>query len=442
MLKFQDHLKKAWGNFKDDFKVGTIIGALGCFLLYTVIGTVLLLTSGFSLPTFIIFSAYMLIFTIAFSVLSGVATALIAAPLYRLAKECIKYINKNVESRNLAEEGPDRSKTLDRDSGVITLEKDSKVGSIDKSDEVFMSKRKRKGSGDSSDSGVSLDSKNESETTSLKSYDTAGDGNCFFHAVFGDNSSGLYRSEKAQEMRLEWHKFLSQFNSLSDISMPAPLREQMQKIFYMFLNKPGDLTARSNKIKKLAEKTRKKIEDAECKVQELVDKVVISMHGLSRNDVFNNLKEYAKNVGISSGQYKRKYNSQAITSSFLNNKELYKAYLEAIQNPSYHVFTEEISILASLANIIVGFHAEDIDNKRNRIKHHKIFRPNPDMLNEDYIRNDELWGNKKQEIIHLEGGHYERAEVVEIEQPSFIEKGSSYMYNIVASAFTSIAKAI
>lgn len=39
-------------------------------------------------------------------------------------------------------------------------------------------------------------------------YDTAGDGNCFFHAVFGENSSGVYKTDKAQAMRKEWRGFL------------------------------------------------------------------------------------------------------------------------------------------------------------------------------------------------------------------------------------------
>lgn len=71
---------------------------------------------------------------------------------------------------------------------------------------------------------------------------TTGDGNCFFHEVFGDNSYGPYRAERAQDMRMEWHKFLSQFTSLDDHNMPDSLRSQLEKVFNMFLNKPGDLT--------------------------------------------------------------------------------------------------------------------------------------------------------------------------------------------------------
>ncbi|CCE77378.1 conserved hypothetical protein [Wolbachia pipientis wAlbB] len=91
----------------------------------------------------------------------------------------------------------------------------------------------------------------EPSNNQVVKYDTAGDGNCFFHAVFGDNSSGTYKAERAQDMRMEWHKFLSRFTSLDDPSMPAPLKDQLEKVFNMFFNKPGDLTGKSDKIKGL-----------------------------------------------------------------------------------------------------------------------------------------------------------------------------------------------
>ncbi|GFY65362.1 uncharacterized protein TNIN_38641 [Trichonephila inaurata madagascariensis] len=80
------------------------------------------------------------------------------------------------------------------------------------------------------------------KTSEVVKYNTAGYGNCFFHAVFGDNSS-------------------------DDVSMPAPLRAQLEKVFNMFLNKPGDLTGKSDKIEKLVEQTNRKIENAEDNVK-------------------------------------------------------------------------------------------------------------------------------------------------------------------------------
>lgn len=289
--------------------------------------------------------------------------------------------------------------------------------------------RDRKSSGDSDYSSGSDGSINSTvnKQTRVAHYKTEGKGNCFFHAVFGEkNSSNKYEAEKAQKMREGWHKFLSQFTSLDDQRMPDPLREQMQKVFNMFLDKPGDLTGRSDDIKKLAEATKSKIKNAECEAEKLKSRAVNSLN-ITPNQAFSDLMEYAKVFypDLSDDERNKKYNSDAITSSFTNNPELYRAYLEAIKNPGYYVFAEEIPILASLANITVEFYAEDIDDKGNRITRHEVLLPNQDMI-KGYRRNDELWGNnKKKETIHLEGAHYERAEVVEVLPISKTESVSS-----------------
>lgn len=65
-----------------------------------------------------------------------------------------------------------------------------------------------------------------------KHFRTKSDGNCFFHAVFGDvNSSGIYETDKAQAMRQEWCKFLGEFKSLEDKSMPKELKRSLLLIF-------------------------------------------------------------------------------------------------------------------------------------------------------------------------------------------------------------------
>ncbi|WP_265026713.1 hypothetical protein [Wolbachia endosymbiont (group A) of Bombylius major] len=248
-------------------------------------------------------------------------------------------------------------------------------------------------------------------------YNTAGDGNCFFHAVFGDNSSGPYKAERAQDMRMEWHKFLSQFTSLDDVSMPAPLRAQLEKVFNMFLNKPGDLTGKSDKIKELVEQTNKKIENAEDNVKRLVSKAVSKLN-ISRDQAMRDLGEYAEALhGLGKNEYNAQYNSEFITHSFLNNSELYQAYLEAIKSQSYFVFIEEIGMLASLANIEINVYYKD-----NNSEEQKKLEPDPQMINDDqlnqvfncesYKLNDELWGSKERKTIYLGGNHYSRAEIV------------------------------
>ncbi|APR98795.1 hypothetical protein [Wolbachia endosymbiont of Folsomia candida] len=61
---------------------------------------------------------------------------------------------------------------------------------------------------------------------------TVGDGNCLLHSVFGNNGSGAYKTDKAQEMRQEWCEFLGQFKSLNDSEMPKALKERLSLIFY------------------------------------------------------------------------------------------------------------------------------------------------------------------------------------------------------------------
>ena len=163
-------------------------------------------------------------------------------------------------------------------------------------------------------------------------YSTAGDGNCFFHAVFGEKkgNSDPYRAERAQDMRMEWHKFLSQFESLDDPTMPGALKERLLLVLHNVFP-----------------------------IEEL--------HFCTSN--------------------------------------LYKRYLNEINKQDYFVYVEEVPILASLANIKVDIHSPDL-------AYIQEIRPDPHMVNVSYERNQELWGGKEQETIHLEGYHYSRAKIV------------------------------
>lgn len=274
------------------------------------------------------------------------------------------------------------------------------------------------------DSGVSLDSV-ESKQTKIVQYNTTGDGNCFFHAVFGDNSSGQYKTEKAQDMRMEWHKFLSQFNSLNNPRMPELLKGQMQKVFGAFLENPNHLIGMSDSIKDLVQHTNRRVEKIKKKTNKLIKKLCC-LTTLKENEVIGDLRSIsASNLNISERKYDRNYNSDTAANSFLNGKSIYRSYLEAISSQSYHVFIEEISILASLANIEI-----DVYYKNNGNDVNTLFLPNVGMINEGYQQNNELWGNKEQETVYLAPGHYERAEIVEVE-PSLMEKVSSAIQSVV-----------
>lgn len=325
------------------------------------------------------------------------------------------------------------------------------------------SEKNRRSSVASSVSSVSLDSghgsdeeSKQTQKTEVKAYDTVGDGNCFFHSVFGKKDctympkvyqDGVYRAESAQKMREEWHKFLSQFTSLNDPRMPKALKEQLQTVFNMFLNKPGDLTGKSDTIKELAEQTNKKIKNAEDSAKELVNDIVSGLK-VPQNEAIGNLREYAEALNpdnFDEDTYRATYNSDTITNSFLNDEVLYKSYLEAISKQAYYVFAEEIPILASLAGIKITVHYKDNGNNV-----HKVFEPNPEMMKmnmfdeagevhtEVYKRNSELWGDKEEETIYLKPGHYERAEIVEVE-PSLVEQFTSVVQVVVAACTSTVS---
>ncbi|WP_375331292.1 hypothetical protein [Candidatus Tisiphia endosymbiont of Oplodontha viridula] len=200
----------------------------------------------------------------------------------------------------------------------------------------------------------------------VKWHQTKGDGNCFFHAVFGDKDSpNPYETKHADTMRKEWHNFLSQFNSLQDPKMPNKLKDQLKTIFTAFINNPEYLTNRSEQIKELADQTRERSDNAGTDVQ----------------------------------------SQQSIVNSFCENENLYQYYLGAISSNNYYVFTEEIPILASLANIKITFYRKD-----NHGKIYSLVYPLDKELLGQYQANLELWGTKEEAIIFHEGMHFSHAE--------------------------------
>ncbi|WP_353278211.1 OTU domain-containing protein [Wolbachia endosymbiont (group B) of Longitarsus flavicornis] len=401
------------------------IYALGIYLAATVtIGCLGLIVGSFLLTL----PLAMLIFHPVAWILMGIVLAatykMVIEPLFYLVKGYVDEKGTVKEEKSPKEQKFTRCRSLD--SGLDTISRKT-----DNSD-----KRVRRNSySPSTDSGISISStKSEQpkQTKVVRCY-TVGDGNCFFHAVFGakKGDSSKYRAEKAQEMRLEWHKFLSQFNSLDDERMPPALRAELRTVFNMFLDRPRDLTDKYKEIEKLAEHTKKKIKKVEKKVEKLIKKLLST--GLPENEVSSNLRELAVNNLISTKRYDKNYSSESVTNSFLNGKSIYRSYLEAISSQNYFIFIEEIPILASLANIEIHLHPHISHNQG-------IFKPNPEMINEGYQRNNELWGNKKQETIYLKPGHYERAKVVEAE-PSLIEKANSFMQDAIIAAYNSVKNA-
>ncbi|APR98807.2 hypothetical protein ASM33_06290 [Wolbachia endosymbiont of Folsomia candida] len=115
---------------------------------------------------------------------------------------------------------------------------------------------------------------------------------------------------------------------------------------------------------------------------------------------------------------------QSRAESEFNTSALYNIYLNKISQQGYFIRADEISILASLANIEIDLFIGN-DNPM-------VFKPSPEMINEGYERNQQLWGNKERETIYLGGNHYSRAKVVMQEQ---MERQAQVISSFMINAF-------
>ncbi|WP_342269506.1 ankyrin repeat domain-containing protein [Rickettsia endosymbiont of Orchestes rusci] len=294
-----------------------------------------------------------------------------------------------------------------------------------------------------------------SKTPSLEINATKADGNCFFHAVFGKKNahSKEYAAEKAAEMRKEWYDFLKQFEAhgLQDSNMPAALKDQLKKIFQFFLNNPKELTNRYEAIERLVAETNEAITKAENEIKELKDEIIKKFqdneafkneiyHIISaargkadkqapnisellndrislRNEISNNLEACVLkfDTKLSHDTYNKQYNSQVIADLFLENPEVYKNYLKAIQQNSYYVFFEEIPILSSLANIKIQVYYDDMHKRHIQFDSQEKLRGN-------YPLKPQIWGNKEEAIISHSDMHFAHASFSDFQQPELREQ--------------------
>ncbi|WP_246433198.1 hypothetical protein [Wolbachia endosymbiont of Spodoptera picta] len=292
-------------------------------------------------------------------------------------------------------------------------------------------------------------------SSQVAKYDTAGDGNCFFHAVFGENSSNVYKTDKAQAMRKEWREFLNQFKSLNDPKMPNALKQHLRTFFVDLLSNTGEVLNVPKEIKELIEEINKKVDDiinesverTKALKNNIIEKFsedekfcneiyevikqatnAYNEHNVQQRDLlsiedllkkenektlYNRVEEelescaYRLDTTLTKEKYKEEYiiNNDRILDSVIGQKDFYQTYLKAIQKQGYFVFHGEIPILASLSNTEIEAYFEGQEGMT-------IYKPEPNMINPEYVRKDELWGNKKKEVIYLGGNHYSRARVI------------------------------
>ena len=295
-------------------------------------------------------------------------------------------------------------------------------------------------------------------------YLTVGDGNCFFHAAFGQQKNGIFLTDNAQQIREQWCQFLGQFSSLADTEMPTLIRGSIQKVMQIFFEnlKSAPKDFQTTEIKQLRKETKQRLDQASENSQSLARKVfeklvkkpvkyktklqlllddlepssaiylgiqsfLKQISPINSNDetiknLINKLRENEQNIKnkllANPEKYKethdkREFNSKEIQLKFINNEQVYKAYLESIKSLSYYVFIEEIPILAALNNIEVTVWYKE---QQGYYKNNK-FEPNKTLID---------WINSNQNKFRF---HQTQASIspskVEIFHAGFTLKGTS-----------------
>ncbi len=231
---------------------------------------------------------------------------------------------------------------------------------------------------------------------------TKGDGNCFFHATFGEPHMGeynksIYYDEFSQARRDVWARGIGQFKSIGE--MPANLREGMLELFETFYNDPNGFEYFFTKqqwtlLKKEIELTNQEIDKVKENVEQAVQHIAelcktekipcqqlykiflqnplpsdtksgtnVTIETLKNNPtklteyIRENLKECTKLV-FPNKNYEKNYLSERTLHSFLQKPKLFDAYKQAIKSNQYFIHAAEFPILASIFNVKVILHHE------------------------------------------------------------------------------------
>lgn len=254
---------------------------------------------------------------------------------------------------------------------------------------------------------------------------TKGDGNCFFHATFGESNGFQIECKTGMDYREKWHKALAKYNSLADKNMPKVFYDAISAVFLMFLEDPTVVPElEGNLLKNLCQQTHeimaKTEEHAECSrasiylgieneklgtkqifIQIIQGLLNTEESGKKHEIIIKNLKEYCKQNNIRSDQSEKLWearktlfdlikgdclkdaifaNQQAYfelyvlnyrqedfdknlaKQNFLSNPKLYQCYLNVIKSQFYYIFIQEIPMFANLFNVTITVQQEDIDD--------------------------------------------------------------------------------
>jgi hypothetical protein len=232
--------------------------------------------------------------------------------------------------------------------------------------------------------------------------ETAGDGNCLFHACMGDVVNEKYMCGTAMVLRMKWADFMSMFSCAADPKMSPQLLEMMHNLFQLFLDEkriPEQMlksehvqrllvkvseihdetlvtsqTGIIDIIRALKDEAREKHEYllsylVQCAKEQLerMDgpqpnmKAFVDGDGGTdydsqwfKNLVLSNLADCLSVLyELSVDEARARYRTDLQVEMVLRDGAFYRIYCEEIRSQSYYVFVEEVPIIASVLGLNV-----------------------------------------------------------------------------------------
>lgn len=242
----------------------------------------------------------------------------------------------------------------------------------------------------------------EIDRLQMTGLETAGDGNCLFHACMGDVVNGKYMCGTAMVLRTKWADFMSTFSCAADPRMPPLLLELMRNLFQLFLDKKRvpeqmlnsehvqqllikvseihDVTLATSRagiidiINALKDEPREKHEYLlsylvqRAKEQlERMDSPQPKMKAFVDGDGGTDYdSEWFKNLVLANladclsalyvlpvDEARARYRTDLQVEMVLRDEAFYRIYCEEIRSQSYYVFVEEVPIIASVLGLNV-----------------------------------------------------------------------------------------
>lgn len=191
---------------------------------------------------------------------------------------------------------------------------------------------------------------------------TLGDGSCFFHGSFGENTQGRYATPHASAMRAAWAKFLGRFDSCADIRMPQYIKNAMNKVLQFHLEN-GDLDHINDNVRIFREDIKRQIAYANDTTRNMTEELV--------NNIINNGDMNVRNINLVKAaitQIADNTKYSRIKSKLLERMNIERGELAALSMENLVVRLSDI--IAELRDPIITLNSFITDMVHNEIASH------------------------------------------------------------------------